>query len=44
MALDVCRGCSLLSNAEVTSRAVQGTTCEARLGSLGDPSEDPFTD
>ena len=43
-ALDVCRGCSLLFNGEVTLRVVQGTLCEARLGNLGDPPEDPSQD
>ena len=43
-ALDVCRDCSLLFNAEVTPRVVQGTLCEARLGNLGDPPKDPSRD
>ena len=44
MALDICRGRSLLSNAEVTPRIMKGTLCEARLGNLGDPPEDPSRD
>ena len=44
VALDICRGRSLLSNAEVTPRIMKGTLCEARLGNLGDPPEDHSRD